>query len=210
MSSIKLLQNLGIYIEPNFLPSEVCDRFLAQAQTATSEPALVWTPGLEESLNLVEDKKQRKTEQVKLSDLAMAEIENRMLALKPVIEKHFALELHGFQNPLFYRYKEGSFFGAHRDSCNEPLAPECLRQRRVSSIIFLNQRTEDADLEASVPTYCGGSLAFYGLIDDPRWQNFGISVPSQPGMLVAFRSELLHEVKQVTAGERYTIVSWFV
>lgn len=210
MSSVELLQNLGVYIEPNFLPSEVCDRFLTQAQTATLEPALVWRPGVEENLDLVEDETQRKTEQVKLSDAAMADIKCRLLALKPAIEKHFDLELREFQNPLFYCYKEGSFFGAHRDSCDRPLAPEFLRQRRVSTIIFLNPRTEDASLEATVPTYCGGSLAFYGLIDDPRWQNFGIPVPSQPGMLVAFRSQLLHEVKQVTAGKRYTIASWFV
>jgi predicted 2-oxoglutarate/Fe(II)-dependent dioxygenase YbiX len=130
--------------------------------------------------------------------------------VKPSIEKNFDLELKECQNPLCYRYEEGSFFGAHRDSCDRPLAPEFLRQRRVSTIIFLNQRTEEPSFETSIPTYCGGSLALYGLIDNPHWQNMGIPVPSQPGMLVAFRSEMLHEVKKVTAGERYTIVSWFV
>lgn len=210
MSSLELLQTLGLYIQPNFLPPELCDRFLAEAQTATIEPALVWTPGVKKNLDLVEDETQRKTEQVQLSDSAMADIHHRLLALKPTIEKHFDLDLHEFQKPLFYRYQAGSFFGAHRDSCDRPLAPEFLRQRRVSTIIFLNQRMEEPSLEASLPTYCGGSLALYGLIDDPRWQNYGIPVPSQPGMLVAFRSEMLHEVKQVTAGERYTIVSWFI
>jgi predicted 2-oxoglutarate/Fe(II)-dependent dioxygenase YbiX len=210
MSSVELLQNLGLYIAPNFLPLEFCDRLLAEAQTATSEPAMVWKPGCKNSLDLVEDETQRKTEQVQVSDSISADIKDRLLDLKPVIEKYFDLELHEFQKPLFYRYKEGSFFGAHRDSCDRPIAPEFIRQRRVSTIIFLNQRTEEPLVEASLPTYCGGSLALYGLIDDPRWQNFGIPVPSQPGMLVAFRSEMLHEVKKVTAGERYTIVSWFV
>jgi predicted 2-oxoglutarate/Fe(II)-dependent dioxygenase YbiX len=210
MSTLELLKNLGLYIEPNFLPTEFCDRFLDEAQTATCKPALLWKPDLSKNLNLVEDETQRKTEQVIVSDPMIAEIQDRLLALKPSIEKKFDLELKDCQNPLFYRYKEGCFFGAHRDSCDQPLAPEFLRQRRVSTIIFLNQRTEDISFKSSLPTYCGGSLAFYGLIDNPHWQNCGIPVPSQPGMLVAFRSEMLHEVKKVTAGERYTIVSWFV
>jgi SM-20-related protein len=31
----------------------------------------------------------------------------------------------------------------------------------------------------------------------------------EPGLLVAFRSDVLHEVEAVTHGERYSIVSWF-
>ncbi len=210
MSSLQLLQNLGIYIEPNFLSPEVCDRCFDEAQMATGKPARVWEPDGKNNLDLVEDEIQRKTEQLQVSDGIYAEIENRLLSLKPSIEQKFDIELKACQNLLFYRYKEGSFFGVHRDSCDRPLAPEFLRQRRVSTIIFLNQRTEEPDVDSSLPSYCGGSLAFYGLIDNPHWQNCGIPVPSQPGMLVAFRSDLLHEVKKVTAGIRYTIVSWFV
>jgi SM-20-related protein len=31
----------------------------------------------------------------------------------------------------------------------------------------------------------------------------------EPGLLVAFRSDTVHEVLPVTHGERFTVVSWF-
>jgi SM-20-related protein len=31
----------------------------------------------------------------------------------------------------------------------------------------------------------------------------------EAGLLIAFRSEMLHEVEPVTSGERVTIVSWY-
>jgi SM-20-related protein len=47
------------------------------------------------------------------------------------------------------------------------------------------------------------------LVRDPRWQSVGFGVEGEEGLLIAFRSDLLHEVTPVTHGERYTLVSWF-
>ena len=210
MSSLKLFQDLGLYIEPNFLPQELCSQLLETVRSSASEPALVWTPGVNQQLDLSEAEDQRKTEQVKVPAAVTATLKQRLLDLKPNLDRYFQLELRDCQNPLFYRYKMGSFFGAHRDSCHRDDAPDFLRDRRVSTIIFLNQRREESEADSLQSSYCGGSLAFYGLIDEPHWDNVGLPIQSQPGMLVAFRSDTLHEVKKVTAGERYTIVSWFV
>jgi predicted 2-oxoglutarate/Fe(II)-dependent dioxygenase YbiX len=38
----------------------------------------------------------------------------------------------------------------------------------------------------------------------------GLSLNGQPGLFVAFDSGILHEVKSVMAGERLTVVSWFL
>ncbi|HIK30437.1 MAG TPA: 2OG-Fe(II) oxygenase [Oscillatoriales cyanobacterium M59_W2019_021] len=210
MSNLHLLQNLGLYIEPNFLPADFCSKLLDLGQLAQAKPALVWTPGINQNLDLSEDNHQRKTEQIEFDDAIFIKLRQYFHAVKPKLEHHFHLQLKSFQNPLFYRYKIGSFFGAHRDRCDREDAPDFLRDRQVSTVIFLNQQQEESHRDLIDSAYCGGSLAFYGLIDDPRWQNFGFPVPSQPGMLVAFPSDRLHEVKKVTAGERYTIVSWFV
>jgi predicted 2-oxoglutarate/Fe(II)-dependent dioxygenase YbiX len=57
--------------------------------------------------------------------------------------------------------------------------------------------------------YGGGSLVFYGLLDGSQWEKVGFPLEGEPGLLIAFRSDLLHEVQQVTFGHRYTVVSWF-
>lgn len=55
----------------------------------------------------------------------------------------------------------------------------------------------------------GGDLRLYGLLGDERWRGVGIPIPAKSGRLIAFRTELVHEVRKVTLGERYTVVSWY-
>jgi predicted 2-oxoglutarate/Fe(II)-dependent dioxygenase YbiX len=43
-----------------------------------------------------------------------------------------------------------------------------------------------------------------------RDESRGIAVPAQAGLLVVFRPDVLHGVTAVTAGERHTIVAWYV
>jgi predicted 2-oxoglutarate/Fe(II)-dependent dioxygenase YbiX len=58
--------------------------------------------------------------------------------------------------------------------------------------------------------YSGGSLTFYGLMDDGAGgESVGLPLAGELGLLVAFPSDLLHSVSPVTAGERYTLVTWF-
>ena len=57
--------------------------------------------------------------------------------------------------------------------------------------------------------YTGGALTLYGLVDDPKWRDYGFAVAPAPGLLVAFPSDMLHEVTPVIAGERCTVANWF-
>jgi SM-20-related protein len=68
-------------------------------------------------------------------------------------------------------------------------------------VLFLNGEG-GADQPSS---YGGGQLTFYGLMGD----RLGLPLAGRPGLLVAFRSDLVHAVTPVTRGERYTVVSWF-
>ena len=108
------------------------------------------------------------------------------------------------QEPQFLVYREGDFFHRHRDSRRESDAAEFSKQRRVSVIVFLNGEDEVPGPDV----YGGGSLTFYELMSGSGVE-YGIPLVGEPGLLVAFRPELLHEVTPVTHGERYTIVSWF-
>ena len=102
-------------------------------------------------------------------------------------------------------YREGDFFLPHEDSGHEPDDVEEVKERQVSAVLFLNAESEVPGPDI----YGGGSLSFYGLIDDPRMKGRGIPLIGEPGLLVAFRPELVHEVTPVTHGERYTVVTWF-
>jgi len=69
-------------------------------------------------------------------------------------------------------------------------------------IVFLNGRSERTGL----PTFDGGSLIIYTQSGDPR-QRRTLVIP-EPGLLVMFRSYLLHEVAMITEGVRYAIAGW--
>jgi predicted 2-oxoglutarate/Fe(II)-dependent dioxygenase YbiX len=58
--------------------------------------------------------------------------------------------------------------------------------------------------------YGGGELVLYGLIDDPKWQKFGFPIVATPGLLIAYRSNQMHEIKPIKFGQRYTIVAWLL
>lgn len=146
----------------------------------------------------------RKTKYSEVSALSMLDVETRLLAVKPMVENHFNLTLAGCEKPQFLVYNEGDFFRPHRDRDDEPSKPEYVRKRQVSVVIFLN----DAE-ESSLESYRGGALTFYGLMDDPRWKMCGFPLIAEAGLMITFRSEIIHEVTPVIQGDRYTIVSWF-
>lgn len=197
--------HLGLFVLKDFLDAEFCAKYLSEARSATVAPVQILQRSGTKSINLIRDESQRRTERIKVFASTESFIEARLLAIKPMLESHFNLVLTGCQTPLFYVYKERGFFGLHRDSIPEPDAPKVAHERRVSAIIFLNSTTEKPRRDC----YGGGSLTLYGLIDDPRWKPYGFPFIGEPGLLLAFPSDVFHEVKPVTYGERYTIVSWF-
>jgi SM-20-related protein len=206
MLGIDFFSRLGLFIKEDFLDDELCAKLLAQTSFAESEPVLVVTKSEDNLLVPQFSKDKRQTEEIKITDNEKFFLKKSLLDIKSRLEQHFDLELKDCQNPLFYRYKEGDFFGAHQDNSEQPDAPDFLKERRISTIIFLNEMSEEPTPE----TYGGGDLTFYGLIDNPQWQEYGFNFPGKPGMLVAFPSHVYHEVKAVTHGHRYTVVSWFI
>jgi SM-20-related protein len=198
MPSPDFFTRLGLFIQPHFLDTEFCTQTLSELRSApTLTAALVRESIQEGTVSTLVDERSRKTDQVRVSSATAQQVQSQLNAIKPALGQHFGLSLMGLEQSLFYAYQAGSFFGAHRD-CNRTVGvPQFIQDRRVSTIIFLN----------SSSCYEGGALTFYGLIDD--WQEYGFPLLGEPGMLVAFRSDVLHEVKPVISGERYTVANWF-
>jgi predicted 2-oxoglutarate/Fe(II)-dependent dioxygenase YbiX len=148
------------------------------------------------------DESRRRTRRVLVPDAAQRLIEERLLAIVPEVRQHFGVAIGRMQLPQFLRYRRGDFFRAHQDSSRSPEIAAHVRRRRVSAVVFLNRQTRFPEAEA----FCGGDLKLYRADDDP---DPGLHVLAEDGLLLAFPSGMFHEVRPVTHGERYTVVTWF-
>lgn len=196
-----LSNQLGIYTEEGFLGREACESLKASVRAGKRERALVYEGGADYVL----DESRRSAVKVGVSDAFASAVKEKLLAKCEEFSRRFRVEVRDCQEPTFLVYKPGDFFEPHRDYTESQTAPEHVRLRRVSAVVFLNDESA-GDFEGD---YEGGSLAFYGLLKDPRCRHVGIPVRGKAGTLVAFRSDVYHQVSPVTKGERFTIVSWF-
>lgn len=200
MLTSTFLAKLGLFVAKDFFDAELCTRIRSEMRVATGSQATIRRKG-----TISIDEKKRRTTRAEVNALTMSCVEERLQGLKPALESHFNLVLTGCDTPQFLVYKEGDFFCPHRDQGREPVDPQYLQDRRVSAVVFLNGHCE----EPGPDSYAGGSLKLYGLIDEPIWKECGFPLIGEPGLLVAFRSDVVHEVEAVTHGERLTIASWF-
>jgi predicted 2-oxoglutarate/Fe(II)-dependent dioxygenase YbiX len=164
-------------------------------------PALIRPLGQSEG---VLDPTGRRTGVAHVSASIFALVEDRLQAMKPTLASHFQLQLAGWERLQFYTYEEGDFFRVHLDRDNDPIAPEYIRSRRVSVSILLNDERGGLDGQA----YHGGALVFHGHRADRRG-TFEIPLEAEEGMFIAFPSDWAHEVRPVTSGRRYSVVTWF-
>jgi predicted 2-oxoglutarate/Fe(II)-dependent dioxygenase YbiX len=192
----------GLYAEREFLSPDVCAGLRNEMQAVTGVPATV----ADGQGGHAVDETYRRTRQVEVSSTSTERIRKTLLEAGPRLTTHFDRRLVDIQSPQFLLYREGDFFRAHEDDSKKPEAPNFVRQRSVSAVVFLN-----SDDGGEPDGYSGGSLTFYGLMDDSAsGDSVGLPLAGETGLLIAFPAALVHSVSPVTAGERYTVVSWFV
>jgi len=191
-----------MYVESDFLGPDQCDRLMSDAKTVASKPATV----REGHENVVDDD-YRRSRIAQVSDDSVALISDKLEALRPTLEDHFQVRTTGCRRPEFLIYRPGDFFKAHADSVPVGTGPgdRVVTGRVISTIVFLNG--ESAEPESGF--FTGGTLGFFGLMDDPRMADREFGLTGQAGLLVAFRPEIVHRIAPVTDGERFTIVTWF-
>jgi len=200
MPSAAFFTNLGFFVRRNFVDVDDREQLMAEASQAPSEPCLVVRHGTDDIL----DDRVRNASSALVSKATKLRMRQRFADLTTELEAHFGTALAGSETPGFLIYDTGSFFAAHTDTGGDD--PDEIRRRRVSAILFLNGPTGDS----SEGGYGGGTLRFHRLLDGPHWEACPFAFDPEPGMLVAFRSDVVHEVSPVTFGRRFTIVTWFL
>ncbi len=189
-----------LFLLRDFLDADCCARLRNEVRSGAAEAGMIWRQG-----EYLVDEEVRLARSVRVPAPAVSLVTERLQAVKPMVERHFSLTLAGCQDPLFLAYKTGDYYRPHCDGSNNPDDDDSIRQRRVSVIVFLNGESD----EPREDCFGGGALTFYRLLQDRRATRFGIPLVGERGLLIAFPPDLIHEVRPVTHGERFTVVSWF-
>lgn len=191
----------GFLVKTAFLDRGTCADLCADARAARALPAEI----ISGPRGLV-DPTIRHTWEVTLTTERAGDVASRIAELRAELADHFHVPLSGCEGASFLIYRPGGFYRPHRDrSFSDIEAAADARERRVTVVVFLNALSADP----GPGEYAGGALTFYGLVADPAWREYGFVLDPTPGLLVAFRSDIFHEVSPVTAGERCTVVAWF-
>jgi len=172
-----------MFVRPEFyLPSD-CMRIRAAMDSASASPAEIYADGYRV------DEEARRALDVEVADDITNDVQRAIDRIRPEVAQFFGIALSGDEGPGFLRYRMGGFYGRHLD-----LSPEWdeLLPRRISVVLFLTSAGEQCE---------GGSLRVY--LPDM------CDVAPRAGTLVAFPSEVPHEVLPVTSGVRDVVVDWF-
>jgi predicted 2-oxoglutarate/Fe(II)-dependent dioxygenase YbiX len=173
----------GVFIVADFRDPQWCERIRAAMDRGESTPAEVHADGF------VVDREVRRTLEVEVDSTTVAEVERSFTSVCHRVGRFFGISLSGDEGPGFLRYLAGGFYRRHRDVLSD--AGEDF-PRRVSVVMFLTSAGERCE---------GGALRIYQ--PDP------FDIAPKAGTLVAFPSEVPHEVLPVTSGVRDVVVDWF-
>jgi SM-20-related protein len=194
-----LIAKYDLLLTPGFLDESTCQNIIEQSLLSSSAPATVY--GRTDSGSV--DEHVRRASRFIPSAVTVEFVNRLLMEHKPRVERHFQIALRGVEEPQFLRYQVGDFFVAHQDGNTGLIRLDTESDRKISIVIFLNRQTDEP-----IPgTYCGGGLRFSDYRAKPGQRE--LEFPAGPGMMVAFRAELTHEVTPVIRGERYSIVSWY-
>jgi SM-20-related protein len=175
----------------NFLDAGTCRQIVGEMRTAAGQPASVYGTNEGGAIRVGI----RSTTSVRVSEETRELVRGLILERKDALEEHFSRSVNECEQPQFLRYRAGDYFVPHQDG-NTPLIRDDTRWRKLSVIVFLNSGDD---------LFEGGSLELHGVYPD---LDARLRIKNELGSLVAFPAETTHEVTPVTAGERFTIVSW--
>ncbi|PKL77742.1 MAG: hypothetical protein CVV27_04670 [Candidatus Melainabacteria bacterium HGW-Melainabacteria-1] len=149
----------------------------------------------------------RSTQEAEVGPELRNALANRLRGFKEAMESYFKLEIKGLEPSQFLCYEPGDFFRPHIDEGKSRTGD----RRLVSMLIFVNApETHEPNPPAGLTGYRGGELVLYRPSRRPPHKLVGMPIKIAPGLLIAFRPDLMHGVQPVESGERHSIVSWLI
>ena len=202
MIPLGTLRRLGVVVEPGFLDAPLCRDLHREIAGAPGTAAEVYR-GSHGALH----PEFRRASDRQVRGEVRAQIQRRFDAMVPAVASRFGADIRHLEGVSFLAYEPGGYFRPHRDRADRDARSggNDSWRRRASAVLFLSRSAEPA----GAGDHTGGELILYGLIDEPEWRDTGFAVPAEPGTLVVFDANVLHEVTPVTAGVRTTAVDWF-
>ena len=176
-----------MYVRRGAIDRATCERIRGAMDAGRAEPAEVYADGY------VADQTVRRTLDVSVGDDVVRDVERLLEDIRPDVSRFFDVTVRASEGPGFLRYRPGGFYRVHHD-----VAPGDEFPRRISVVLFLTSAEGDA----------GGELRLYDVRGTGREEE-PFDITPEMGTLVAFPSDVLHEVLPVRAGSRDVVVDWF-
>jgi predicted 2-oxoglutarate/Fe(II)-dependent dioxygenase YbiX len=180
-------------ILPEFVDAAFCARVRRSMDDGVPEPAEILGQEIEADAGV------RRTSHIEVDADTLRLVERRLDLARDGIGRSLGLTLTAREGTSFLRYQPGGFFRRHRDRGEVPSWPDAAR-RRISIVVFLNSSAQ----AGATGTFSGGTLTLFA--ENGRQP---VDLAPRAGTLVAFPSDLLHEVTPVRDGVRDTLVDWF-
>jgi len=185
---------IDLHVVKNFFDVSTCRHLIEEIRRGEHNSALTYGKS-DGSVDERTRKVKCATLDSQIVDQVAAQLREHLTSLR----EYFDIPVETIEEPQFLWYRPGDFFVAHQDGNTKLIQLESDRLRRISLTIFLNDQANDE----SPKSYSGGALVFTDLFSGDRRE-----MPGEAGKLVAFRSELTHEVTPIKHGERFAIVTW--
>lgn len=186
---------IDLHVVNNFFDVNTCRHLIDEIRRAEHSSALTYGKRDSGVIDERTRKVKRATLDSELVDQVTAHLREHLTSLR----EYFGIPVSTIEEPQFLWYGPGDFFVAHQDGNTKLIQLESDRLRRISLSIFLNAQSN----EGSPDGYSGGSLLF-----TDRTTGGCREMTGETGKLVAFRSEVTHEVTPVKSGDRFAIVTW--
>ena len=160
MPRAEFFARLGLFVARGFFDPALCRAIRGRTRLGSGGPGTIFQEGAEDVL----DPSVRSVRCRKASPDIRSRVSARFEEVRPQLAQHFGIALGGFEDVQFLRYETGDFYHTHRD--RRPPRSACIQcgDRKVSVVLFLNSTAGRPEPGA----YGGGSLTFYGLVQDPR------------------------------------------
>jgi PKHD-type hydroxylase len=184
---------------PGFLTPDECRAVIAEITAAAQKQAEIWL-GQEFGVHA----ESRLGRVATLSTATEEFVQDRLWEVMAQLEARYGCEVSHVSGVTALIYRRGDHFAAHSDGGVDGDAPPEVTRRRLSLVVALN------DGAGAEPDFTGGELHFHPSCSpgfEPAPHDF-VAVRSQPGMLIAFPSPMVHRVTPVIEGCRYTLALW--